>query len=153
MYADETGSAASSTNTRTPLDLHGWNSRQAQSWPRTGRPSEIGVAGRTAAQARASATASASAAAAARAGSRRRPVGIHHSRRRCGCADAVTGKRLGSRCARLVDPVHGSWYFAVQVTDVSGRRQRLRRGGFPTAEAALQAARDLTQSLEAAPVT
>jgi integrase len=52
-----------------------------------------------------------------------------------------------------MDPVHGGWYFAVQVTDVSGRRQRLRRGGFPTAEAAQQAARDLTQSLEAALVT
>ncbi|MFG1710717.1 hypothetical protein ACFLIM_46900 [Nonomuraea sp. M3C6] len=51
------------------------------SWPRTGRPSEVGVAGRTAAQARASATASASAAAAARAGSRCRSVGIHYPRR------------------------------------------------------------------------
>ncbi len=73
--------------------------------------------------------------------------------RRCGCADAATGKRLGNHCARLADQAHGSWYFAVQVTDVSGRRQRLRRGGFPTAEAARQAARDLAQSLEAAPVT
>ncbi|MBB6545465.1 N-terminal phage integrase SAM-like domain-containing protein [Nonomuraea rubra] len=46
--------------------------------------------------------------------------------RRCGCADAVTGKRLGNRCARLANPVHGSGDFAVQVADVSGRRQRLR---------------------------
>ncbi|TDE42624.1 site-specific integrase [Nonomuraea mesophila] len=73
--------------------------------------------------------------------------------RRCGCVGAATRKRLGNRCARLADPTHGSWYFAVQVTDVSGRRKRLRRGGFPTAVAARQAARDLTRSLEAAPVT
>ncbi|MFB9623214.1 site-specific integrase [Nonomuraea helvata] len=78
----------------------------------------------------------------------------HHAvYRRCGCANAATGKRLGNRCARLAESAHGSWYFAVQVTDVSGQRQRLRRGGFPTAEAARQAARDLAQSLEAAPVS
>ncbi|UBU12969.1 site-specific integrase [Nonomuraea gerenzanensis] len=65
----------------------------------------------------------------------------------------MTGKRLGNRCARLANPVHGSWYFAVQVTDMAGRRQRLRRGGFPTADAARQAACDLAVSLEAAPVT
>jgi hypothetical protein len=51
--------------------------------------------------------------------------------------------------SRLVDAAHGSWYFAVQVPTGDGRRQRLRRGGFPSAEAAV-AARD--QVLAASPV-
>ncbi|MBL7487967.1 site-specific integrase [Frankia sp. AgB1.9] len=56
--------------------------------------------------------------------------------KRCGCIDAVTGRQRGSRCPRLVEPGHGSWYFAVQVTTIGGRRARYRRGGFPTYEAA-----------------
>ena len=34
---------------------------------------------------------------------------------------------------------HGSWYYAVQVTTVGGRRARYRRGGFATREAAAAA--------------
>ncbi|MER6007866.1 tyrosine-type recombinase/integrase [Nonomuraea angiospora] len=34
---------------------------------------------------------------------------------------------------------HGSWYFAVQVSGPAGRRERLRRGGFTTAEQAYRA--------------
>src|SRR6266511_343561 len=61
--------------------------------------------------------------------------------RRCGCTDWATGRRLGQGCPRLVDPAHGSWYFAVQVPTTGGRRRRLRRGGFRTATSAA-AARD-----------
>jgi integrase len=59
--------------------------------------------------------------------------------RRCGCLDPATGRRWGTKCPRLVVPTHGSWYFAVQVTDGMGRRRRDRRGGFATADAAEQA--------------
>ncbi|MEV6970370.1 hypothetical protein AB0M47_35215 [Hamadaea sp. NPDC051192] len=67
------------------------------------------------------------------------PVGIY---RRCGCKDPVTGRRWGSRCLRLADAGHGTWYFAVQATDPRGRRVRLRRGGYasPAAARAAQSA-------------
>lgn len=73
--------------------------------------------------------------------------------KRCGCADKTSGKRLGGRCGRLAEPGHGSWYFAVQVTDVSGRRRRARQGGFPAEVAARQAASDLIVSCRDAPVS
>ena len=50
--------------------------------------------------------------------------------RRCGCRDRVTGRQLNGRCERLVDPGHGRWYFAVQMSTLDGRRARVRRGGF-----------------------
>jgi hypothetical protein len=53
----------------------------------------------------------------------------------------VTGKQLGGRCVRLAEGGHGSWYFAVQVNGLAGRRERLRRGGFATAEEARRAGR------------
>jgi integrase len=43
----------------------------------------------------------------------------------------------------LAEPGHGSWYYAVQVTTVGGRKARYRRGGFPTWEAAVDARRAL----------
>ena len=55
--------------------------------------------------------------------------------KRCGCGDGVSGRRLGGRCGRLAEVGHGSWYFAVQVVGASGRRERVRRGGFASAEA------------------
>ncbi|MET9344917.1 tyrosine-type recombinase/integrase [Nonomuraea sp. NPDC003804] len=58
--------------------------------------------------------------------------------KRCGCADAVSGKQLGGRCVRLAEAWHGSWYFAVQVSGLAGRR-----GGFATAEQARQAGREV----------
>ncbi|MFI7644410.1 hypothetical protein [Nonomuraea sp. NPDC049400] len=65
----------------------------------------------------------------------------HHQDRvlvykRCGCVDAISGRQLGRRCVRLDTEEHGSWYFAVQVRGAAGRRERLRRGGFTTAEQA-----------------
>ena len=59
--------------------------------------------------------------------------------KRCGCTDEDTGRQLAGRCPRLAEPGHGSWYYAVQVTTVGGRKARYRRGGFATREAAVAA--------------
>jgi hypothetical protein len=59
--------------------------------------------------------------------------------KRCGCTDPVSGRPLAARCLQLPQSDHGSWYYAVQVTTVGGRRARQRRGGYPTPEAALTA--------------
>jgi hypothetical protein len=58
--------------------------------------------------------------------------------KRCGCTDSVSERQL-ARCSHLPESEHGSWYYAVQVTTVGGRRARQRRGGYPTREAALAA--------------
>jgi integrase len=63
--------------------------------------------------------------------------------KRCGCTDPVTGSQFASCCPRMSEPDHGSWYFAVQVTTVGGRKARYRRGGYATRETALQARRAL----------
>src|SRR5436305_10687436 len=62
--------------------------------------------------------------------------------RRCGCRDRATGRQLSSTCPRLADPAHGQWYFAVEVPTATGRRARVRRGGYASlahAERARQA--------------
>ena len=59
--------------------------------------------------------------------------------KRCGCTDEKTGRQLAGRCPHLAEPGHGSWYYAVQVTTVGGRKARYRRGGFATREAAAAA--------------
>jgi integrase len=57
--------------------------------------------------------------------------------KRCGCRSDGTGKRLGGTCPLLSRRGHGSWYYAVDVSPYPGnRRQRLRRGGFPSRQAA-----------------
>lgn len=56
--------------------------------------------------------------------------------KRCGCTSEKTGRQFAARCPRLAEPGHGSWYYAVQVTTVGGRKVRYRRGGFATREAA-----------------
>ena len=64
---------------------------------------------------------------------------------RCGCRDDATGTQLGQACPYLEDPGHGSWYFALDARPrpgTSGRR-RLRRGGYPSREAAAAALADL----------
>ncbi|MEV6843549.1 tyrosine-type recombinase/integrase [Actinoplanes sp. NPDC051411] len=59
--------------------------------------------------------------------------------RRCGCTNPATGRRYGDNCPWLAtDPGHGSWYFSVRLG-----RQRVRRGGFRTAQDAEQARQDL----------
>jgi hypothetical protein len=57
--------------------------------------------------------------------------------RRCGCIDATTGGQLGGRCLRLADDRHGSWYVGLELpAALDGRRRRIRRGGYPSGEAA-----------------
>src|SRR5262249_1018546 len=59
----------------------------------------------------------------------------------CGCRDGLTTRRLGDACLRLAEARHGSWYFHVSVTNLMGRRERVRRGGYQT-EAAARGAGD-----------
>ena len=59
--------------------------------------------------------------------------------KRCGCTDEATGRQFAGRCPRLAEPGHGSWYYAVQVTTVGGRKARYRRGGFATRDDAIAA--------------
>ncbi len=59
--------------------------------------------------------------------------------KRCGCRDE-SGRLLGSRCPHLRSSRHGGWYFAFDAgRDTTGRRRLVRRGGFPTEQAARQA--------------
>jgi integrase len=59
--------------------------------------------------------------------------------KRCGCQDPASGRRLGRTCPQLAEGRHGSWYFHVSVTNLMGRRERVRRGGYPTRAAARHA--------------
>lgn len=60
--------------------------------------------------------------------------------KRCGCADADTGKKLGATCPQLRrangswNPRHGTWQYRLELPPESSgkRRMPLRRGGFPT---------------------
>ncbi len=58
--------------------------------------------------------------------------------KRCGCRDAI-GQRLEQRCPQLPARGHGSWYFHCSATNLLGRRERARRGGYPSQAAARQA--------------
>lgn len=51
----------------------------------------------------------------------------------------VAGGRLGSRCPQRGQRGHGSWYLSLELP--AGHRRRIRRGGFPTREAATAASR------------
>src|SRR3984957_4512807 len=59
--------------------------------------------------------------------------------KRCGCPDGKTGRQLAGRCPHLAERGHGSWYYAVQVATVGGRKARYRRGGFATRDTAAAA--------------
>jgi integrase len=59
--------------------------------------------------------------------------------KRCGCQDPANGRQLGRTCPQLAEGKHGSWYFHVSVTNLMGRRERVRRGGYPTRAAARHA--------------
>jgi hypothetical protein len=61
--------------------------------------------------------------------------------KRCGCREPGTRRRLGSGCPQLAKRGHGRWYFHCSVATIFGRRERVRRGGYPTRRAA-EAARD-----------
>jgi integrase len=58
--------------------------------------------------------------------------------KRCSCSPVRDGAGRRRNCAKR----HGSWFFAHDVRDVSGKRRQIRRGGFATAadaRAALEA--------------
>jgi hypothetical protein len=59
--------------------------------------------------------------------------------RRCGCRDEATGRLLGACCPALRSREHGSWYFSADLPSPTGDRHRVRRGGFATRDAALEA--------------
>ncbi|MEV4845095.1 site-specific integrase [Micromonospora matsumotoense] len=58
---------------------------------------------------------------------------------RCGCRDEATKRQLNDRCLGLVDPGHGTWYFAAYVPALTGGRSRIRRGGHHSRAEAEQA--------------
>jgi len=41
-------------------------------------------------------------------------------------------RRLENSCARLSEQGHGTWYFHCSATNLLGRRERVRRGGYPS---------------------
>src|SRR3982750_932164 len=61
--------------------------------------------------------------------------------KRCGCRSATTGRLVSSTCPPFVARGHGGWYCACAAPALPGRRERLRRGGYPTRREAI-AARD-----------
>jgi hypothetical protein len=60
--------------------------------------------------------------------------------KRGGCRDSAR-RRLENSCPRLAERGHGTWYFHSSATNLLGRRERVRRGGFPS-QAAARRARD-----------
>ncbi|MFI6847817.1 site-specific integrase [Kitasatospora sp. NBC_00085] len=72
---------------------------------------------------------------------------VDHGRvyRRCGCRDQQH-HQLGAHCPALVsDPDHGSWTFAADLPAPTPGRHTVRRGGFPTEDAARAALRRLLE--------
>ncbi|MGH9248815.1 MAG: tyrosine-type recombinase/integrase, partial [Acidimicrobiales bacterium] len=63
--------------------------------------------------------------------------------RRCGCRDPETGRQHGKSCPKLSNPRHGSWSFVTDVPDMDGKRHQVKRGGYPTRKAALDAMGEL----------
>ena len=60
--------------------------------------------------------------------------------KRCSCRNPISGESLGVGCPRLSEDGHGSWYFSLELpAGHAGGRQRMRRGGFGSREAAEQA--------------
>ncbi|MGY0063737.1 tyrosine-type recombinase/integrase [Streptomyces sp. LZ34] len=65
--------------------------------------------------------------------------------RRCGCRD-TNRHQLGTHCPRLTtDSIHGSWTFAVDLPSPDRKRTTVRRGGFPTQDAARAALRRMLE--------
>ncbi|ADL49518.1 integrase family protein [Micromonospora aurantiaca ATCC 27029] len=60
--------------------------------------------------------------------------------KRCGCRDDQR-RRLEQSCPRLGERGHGTWYFHCSATNLIGRKERVRRGGYPS-QAAARRARD-----------
>lgn len=67
--------------------------------------------------------------------------------RYCTCR-GEDGKQLGKRCPELTrDGKHGQWMFVVDLPRIGGRRQEMRRRGFPTKKAATDARESVLQRL------
>jgi hypothetical protein len=63
---------------------------------------------------------------------------------RCGRRQGRAGARRGASCPRLGEEGHGSWFFSLDLPRATGgRRCRVRRGGYPTRQAAEQALEQL----------
>ena len=58
--------------------------------------------------------------------------------KRCGCRDTA-GRRWEQSCPRLAERGHGSWYFHCSATNLFGRPERVRRGGYGSRTAACRA--------------
>ncbi|MFE9192003.1 tyrosine-type recombinase/integrase [Micromonospora sp. NPDC007208] len=63
--------------------------------------------------------------------------------KRCGCLNPATRRPLGKACGRLPEPDHGSWYFHCSTRNLVGQVERVRRGGFSSAQAARRAREEL----------
>jgi integrase len=63
--------------------------------------------------------------------------------KRCGCRDPRSKKRPEQLCPRLGKRSHGSWSYECAVSTMAGRRERVRRGGYPTKAAATEARAEL----------
>ncbi|MFH8386468.1 tyrosine-type recombinase/integrase [Kitasatospora sp. NPDC018058] len=68
-----------------------------------------------------------------------------HVFRRCGCRDH-NGRQLGASCPKLAtEPDHGTWTFSLDLPSPGRHRNIVRRGGYPTAEAARTALRRMIE--------
>jgi integrase len=73
--------------------------------------------------------------------------------KRCECRHPQTGRPINGRCPRLTERGHGSWYFDCAVQSLTGRQERIRRGGYTTrrdAAAARDTVIDRSDSVRAA---
>jgi len=59
--------------------------------------------------------------------------------KRCGCRNPKTGRQLGYRCPKLDQRGHGSWSFCLDLPGDGRKRRQIRRSGFRTRQAALDA--------------
>ena len=53
--------------------------------------------------------------------------------KRCSCRDAA-GRPLNNKCPRLAKRGHRAWSFHASATNLPGRSERVRRGGWPPPE-------------------
>lgn len=56
--------------------------------------------------------------------------------KRYGCLNPETNRPLGKACSKLPERDHGSWYFHCSTRNLLGQVERVRRGGYPSEEAA-----------------
>jgi hypothetical protein len=59
--------------------------------------------------------------------------------KQCGCRDLVTRRRLHTRCPRLGERGHGTWYYRCYIRDILGKPVQISHGGYRTLTEARQA--------------